>query len=76
MVSEFSFLTYDLNSHFVKYRINKNKSRENKKFERPHHFVRMIRWKMDWHTKNITGLKTLISGTFQEDAGKNQPEIQ
>lgn len=47
-----------------------SKSTENKNFERPHWFFRMICWKKDCHTKNITSLKILISEAFQEDAGK------
>lgn len=44
-------------------------------FERPYQFFKMIWWKMDWHTKNIKCLKTLISGACQKDAGKNHLEF-
>lgn len=67
--SEFNFQTHDLNSHVLKHKINKNKSKESKNWKATQVFQDDL-VEINWHTMNIINLKTVISGISLEDAGK------
>lgn len=66
---EFNFLTHDLSCHVVKHKIIKNKCKESKNLKATQVSQDDL-MEMDWHTVNITSLKTQISGISLEDAGK------
>lgn len=66
---EFNFLTHDLSCHVVKHNIIKNKCKESKNLKATQVSQDDL-MEMDWHTMNITSLKTQLSGTSLEDEGK------